>query len=237
MEITRRLEWFADAEGLAEQYPPVPASKAIPKWFQDMPTTHGPETERTRQNLTLKGCPGVIDYMMAGFILPLWADYEITVHKDGVVEGHSSDPLAKFMTMHPGATQGYPFEAGVPRMALKFDSPWRLRTPPGTSVQIQPVTYNVPGRVDILPGIVHTDFYHQINSICWWTGGPGTKLFKAGTPWLHILPFVRDKWTTHAEYNPEEVAKTAAALGGIGKGGRLMVNAYREQRKKQRRYL
>ncbi|SVD15174.1 uncharacterized protein METZ01_LOCUS368028, partial [marine metagenome] len=55
--------------------PPVPASKFWPEWFKKHPGTRpGFEGKDSR---TVKSCPGILDVINMGYIIPLWCDYKV----------------------------------------------------------------------------------------------------------------------------------------------------------------
>jgi len=86
-----KIEFFADHEGLLE-FPPVPASKALPDWFKKMtPTIELPSgsssfpfgiskaLKLSNVNATIRRCPGVISYLSEGYLIPLWSDFLVQV--------------------------------------------------------------------------------------------------------------------------------------------------------------
>ena len=73
-----KVTFFTPFKELQETMPPVPASKFWTQWFKDAPGTR-PGTEwYHKDSRTVKSCPGILDMLNMGYIIPLWADYKVT---------------------------------------------------------------------------------------------------------------------------------------------------------------
>ena len=203
-KVVNKMEMWTNHKPLLEIVPPVKASRMIPEWFEklhsdlDVLDPEFPKTApivREYMSHTIKKCPAIVDYLAEGFIIPYWTDTIIqridnkflfehnqTALNDGFgqIEFHSFDQLSTF-----------PFKEGDFNEGVKFISPWFFRTPPGWSTLFLPPLLHNEDRFTILPGIVETDVFHQVNfpSIFHLEG---QTIIKRGEPFLQAIPFKRE---------------------------------------------
>ncbi len=87
------IEFKTDFEGLEEFAPVKPAKFFLPQWFKDMdehieiPAVHEKgkadyfgkkkETAIKYAGGTVKRCPAIVDLLVEGYIIPMWADFLI----------------------------------------------------------------------------------------------------------------------------------------------------------------
>ena len=98
---------FACAEHLVDVIPhPVPANKAMPKWFKSLPPrVKNSDVDHGR---TVKKCIPVLDALSHGYIIPLWCDFHVSVDpiydlydesgeliEASVVTRHDFDPIGE----------------------------------------------------------------------------------------------------------------------------------------------
>jgi hypothetical protein len=197
---------------------PIPASRAVPEWYRKMPQQKTPELS------TVKRCMPFLDALTAGYLIPIVDRAHIALSEAGefkiesvvfdppLVEVHSRDQF-------PGA----PFPE-VP--ALKFNSPWVIRTPPGYSTLFVSPLNRIELPILPLSGIVDTDtFYIPISFPVLYLLGLGTELeIPRGTPLVQAIPFKRDGWaSTFGAMDNEKFGMLFKALqenrGGFYKDG------------------
>jgi hypothetical protein len=183
-------------------------------------------------DVTVRGCPGLLDYFVWGYTLPLWADLQVSAGEDGF-EVQAPSPGggvgASVSSFAPAKQPGYPFEPGATSHILKIPNPWAAVTPRGWSTALLPLTYHKDPRFSVLPGIVDTDRYHSLNLVIeWLVPNDGVTLLRAGTPMALLVPFERRKLSCEVVADPQR----AFQLSHCGKGGinseRLAAGAYRE---------
>mgnify|MGYP003132511390 CR=1 FL=1 len=191
-------------EPLIDLAPPVPAAQMIPEWFQqlnlDLPIFDAKPFPKMGEFLkdynshTIKKCPAIVDYFTQGYIVPLW--YDILVQRKGEdfhFETNSINNNSSHIEFHQyEQLPTYPFKENDMRKAVKFTSPWFFWTPPGWSTLFLPPLLHKNDNFTLLPGIVETDSFHQVNFPSIWHSD-GDVILKRGEPFLHVIPFKREK--------------------------------------------
>jgi hypothetical protein len=83
------IEFFTDDfESLKDSL--APSEKCIPEWFKAQsskcPVTHKFSSKPSEHVLTLKRCPGVLDYLTQGYTLKMWEDIEVSIKQDYLLD-------------------------------------------------------------------------------------------------------------------------------------------------------
>lgn len=193
---------------------------------------------------SIRTCYGTSDFISLGVTLPMWSnvsvrpasngmDFELrcdpiaTVDGDGIVnriEGFSASSVSSCPFTEQRKINGhYP----------KLVTPWLVKTAPGWSTLILPRILEPNPNYTVMPGVVHTDYYHVINIVLVvTTDQPFT--IPLGTPMYQLIPFKRNKRGTKILEGNESMFRF---LQGRGTGENYLTNidrgrAYkREQRK------
>lgn len=255
------VEWVTGTPGLVETYPILPARKAMPEWFKASTTkisttkAHGHPSGPESPNAvpgphdlpTIRACPGIVDVLRAGYLMRAWTDIQIDTLEPA--RGDETDQYRSLTSMSPNETGGKTtaFGPGLNQMlplwpneyafALKLDSPWACRTPPGWSMLFMPVPYDDKKPYRILPGITDTDNFHVVNLLAMWDHH-GSYVIEAGTPLCWFLPVRREgfQMNTKVSYEPDRVrVLMALGKGGVGEGARLIHGSYVKERIKRQR--
>lgn len=241
-------EWFKEsatkvdsavAQGRSHggHQPPVPTG-----------TVDGPKTYSRDTKPTIRHCPGVVDVLRSGYLLRAWTDIEINTPAPAT--GTPQDMHQAQTPMRPdeiggrlggfGAAlnQKLPLWPGEYSFAIKADSPWTCRTPPGWSLLFLPIPYEEKKPWRLVPGITDSDEFHVINLILMWSHH-GSYLIEAGTPLCWLLPVRRDGFNmpTDVRFDPEydQLLRTRGK-GGVGKdGSRIIHGSYILERARRRR--
>jgi len=196
---------------LMETMPPVPASEFWPEWFKKSPASRdqaegnaGSEffTKAHRDFRTVKSCPGILDVINMGYIIPLWSDYQLTKQTDGQLGWQlpSSGPLGDSnlygAAIHPhDQISGYPFGEDTWKGSFKFQNPWMVKTPKGYSCLMIHPFYNKHPNLQVLPGSIDTDVYHELHVNTFFTAKVNdTILFNYGMPLVQIIPYKREEY-------------------------------------------
>ena len=188
--------------------------KRMEKWHDSL--GHDPFNTYGNQvkglNMTIRACPAVIDSFTAKntFIIPNWGAFmwKIEPPQQDVpskIEIQSSDMAWHFETgVHPleqmGATKEKPPAKwaitqptpGLP--AIKLISPWMIKTPPGTSTLFMHPFFDTALPFKVLPGIVHTDIWHEINFPVIWDSPDYDGWVKHGIPMIQMMVFRREEF-------------------------------------------
>jgi hypothetical protein len=185
-----------------DKYQPYLCKRDMSQIMKDIP----PITFGSGNSIT--NCPGIIQYLKTGYIIPAWQDFAITTNGDGKtfqwknannikLEPVSYFPNAKISEVlwHPSNAffKYFPRENTL-EPVIKFDSPWFIKLPPGYSALFLPVFYDNEERFSSIPGILQTDYYNPINIQVYWNRLNSTEIIKAGTPLVKIIPIKNENW-------------------------------------------
>lgn len=190
---------------------PEPSGSFIPDWFKHMTpydiTPDNPEGKKIKitdygVNATAKKCTPMLDSIISGYTVPLWADVLVEqrehgpylswrVHKEVFVE---HGPSSKRMPAPPGYDQ----------LVLKFLTRFKIKTDPGYSIMVrQPAGhYDLPFYT--VPAIVDTDKSVIDNNFPVWIKSGFEGIIEKGTPMAQIFPFKRENWTSSFDVMSEE---------------------------------
>lgn len=169
--------------------PPYLNKSNLPSWFHKLPK--GKESFRR--------CQGNYDYMTSGFTIPAWTNIYIRPSADGRTVDLKMDQFDQEVRFQ---IEGFPFEMTgecpftkdreLPQSHFpKLVSPWRYVTERGTSLLALPVLSEPDPRYTVVPGIVHSDYYHQIHIVLN-IRSREEFMIPEGTPLQHMLPIRRD---------------------------------------------
>jgi len=156
-----------------------------PDWWVDLPSHKG----------SFRRCYGINDLLAHGWQVDAWCDFHI----------HVNDPDHQGPAIHSPskvfqATQ-FDFEQvgecpisehNSERMPFpKVISPFYVRTPKHWSVLVIPSPFNYDPKYRVMPGVVHTDFFHDLHCAI---SVQATSSFtiERGTPLFYVFPFRRD---------------------------------------------
>lgn len=202
-DVLPPIHAFVEAKDrhLLTRAPVVPAGRTMPQWFKDTPTHYTLRTKtqvyppelKLRENATVKSCPGIVDYMTGGYVLPLWADFAITFDDEGY---HWVSSQQDWPIVNPDPAQYSQMPRGDDQfaLALKFQSPWYIRTPPGYSIRMLPLTYHFEQQWSVMPGVIHSDVFHETHVIIQIHLRQGQLVLPQGMPFAHIVPFRRERY-------------------------------------------
>jgi hypothetical protein len=263
-----KVEWITHTPGLVENYPIVPARQVLPEWFRSSDTkvgagqVHGPHQQAQAGSGTVVGpktysrdtkptirhCPGVVDVLRSGYLLRAWTDIEVTTPAPATGTdrdvfqantGMRPDEIGgRVNAFGPAMNQRLPLHPGEYAFALKVDTPWTCKTPPGWSLLFDPVPFDEKRPFRVVPGITDSDAFHVINLIVMWSHH-GSYLIEAGTPLCWLLPVHRDGFNmpTEVRFDPEyDAVLRTQGKGTVGKdGSRILHGSYILERARRRK--
>ena len=194
--------FFTQFKELEETLPPVPASEFWPEWFQQQK----PKNDHDQHAwATVRSCPGILDMLNMGYIIPLWCDYKLTKVKLTVGEeiqfqtpqnlNQNGRPLFSAATHPHEQIDNYPFKENQWKGSLKFQMPWEIKTDPGYSCLITAPFYHRQHNLEVLTGSVDTDYYHEMHVNTFFDSKVDEEiLFERGTPLCQIIPYKREEY-------------------------------------------
>ena len=218
--------------------PIVPASQAIPTWYKEASTYMPGVKMYDKQHITFKACPAILDSMLQGNVLPLWADIWVEPSEDGSTPVFSwAKGLDKgevdipFVIIHPPSLpRGFqPFEelSSAPS-TIKLNSPWLVNTPKGYSMLTIPPLNNRDSRFEAVAGVICTDeFTTYINIPLIWKAPLNYEgLIERGTPLIQMIPFKREVFKQELGFTTDDGGRLlskqiacARKVGSVFRGG------------------
>jgi hypothetical protein len=179
---------------------PKPMQQFIPNWWKNMPNTFpsGSNFETLLTEFpTVKSCPSFIDLFSQGYVLPMWVDTVLSYDKTSDQWKWSTAGGPFTWEMHDKqqfVSHTNPIYQGNLGYAIfKAMSPWRIITNPGVSVLQLPVFYDFNSDFSVLPGILRTDVWHQINQQVLFHSDKKEISIPRGTPLAYYFPFYREQ--------------------------------------------
>lgn len=195
------VEAFAPNGTLIDLFPIERTENVLPKWYLDLPA-------KPEGGLNVKQCPGAKDLFNKGLIIPLWADYEITLHANG-----RGDIKSAMMGMDfpPADTHNIQFQAAGawPDYAnVKFNSPWWIWCDEPIHWTWLPATWwqQDPQEFTVATGISEYRYQHQTNINTLIKKPTETKVIslKAGHPMAQLVPLTEREWEFKLEVMSQE---------------------------------
>jgi hypothetical protein len=186
---------------------PTPSSDYIPKWYKEMNSyeDHDEVAANNRlivsggqSNATAKKCVPMLDGIMSGYTVPLWADVQVRQSKNQ--EGDL--PLINWRTqkdifqLHGASSRGIEPPPGYDNLVFKYIPWFKIKTPPGYSVLVRPPAghYNLPFLA--IPAIIDTDRSVIDSNFPVWIRSDLEGIVEKGTPIAQIFPFKRENWSS-----------------------------------------
>lgn len=204
---------------LMEMPPFINSVETYPSWFKRLHKNPG----------SLRRCAGINDFYNIGVTIPCWTNFDFRPSNEGRWETRGANFAFASGGTDVSKIEGFDYEAAVgcpindvrngkTREAQypKIVNPWRFETAPGWSSLFLPVLWEPNNNYDVLPAVVHTDFYHTANIVLnIKTDSPFS--IKWGTPLMMVIPFQRSSNTKEILFNDESYYRFVASTGfGMG---------------------
>lgn len=208
-----KVEWEDYALGdehYLDMFKPIPATEMIPDWFKRLSSEGSPENKS--HGLTAKTCRGLFDIMAGGYIVRWPFDVRIEKNNEGRLFCYKSrtGEISDFNPHPHFQMEGYPDllletqQDGV----QKLKNPYRISTPPGTSILVKQPAYRPELRTEVMEGIIDSDKFYGPFNILFMIKKVNTDrkiIIKAGTPLAQIFPFIRGEWNmTYGEVDHDK---------------------------------
>jgi hypothetical protein len=139
-------------------------------------------------------CPGMVDWMQAGYIIPAWTDMRIRANKAGTIVSLHNKYAGEPGPMNAALISGLPPVTDSVKLAVtKISSPWAIFAKAGYSAHVVPALYHSPflGDLFVYPGTVDYDKFTTVNFIFTATRECDIEI-PCGTPLLQVIPFKRE---------------------------------------------
>ena len=166
------------------EHPPFLNDKGWPEWYK------APEIAEAG---TINSCKGIQDYLSIGMTVPLWCDVEVSPLGMDDMTARTSDAAFEIQRFDKRMTRGCPIAKGRERPNAgwpKIVSPWLYKTAPGYSMLALPIAYEPDPRYQVLPAVIHTDYYHNLHVVIRAMVEDNFTI-TAGTPIYQLFPFKR----------------------------------------------
>tara|TARA_Y100001937_G_scaffold10245_1_gene12563 strand:- start:96 stop:788 length:693 start_codon:yes stop_codon:yes gene_type:complete len=179
------VNFWCEKDGLEDLNPITKSIQSIPQWFKNM-----------KSEGTIKKCPGLIDYFNLGYIHYLWTDITIEIPEDRRLETQIRvpDPNNFNIQMHSKDQYLDHIPTDQYKYIMKPISPWRCKTNKGYSMLQLPLYYEFNDVFDVMPGVINTDYYHQLHPQVSFKK-TGRFILPRGLPLCMLIPFKRTKWS------------------------------------------
>ena len=220
-------------ELLAENSPVLPASNFVPDWYKKLNNDFvneghkyalkgDPDYAIAGNPPTVKRCPGVFDFLHAGYIVPAWSDFFIRWNGDdeppNVSFSYAVDKVGGVGIHEYKQAEGAPFFNNSCKDIIKLKSPWTVSTSEGISLMILQPYYHNSTDITIMPGLLDSDvnrISNKLLQIFIKVNTQGKNIFiERGTPLLQIIPFKRSDYKFECITRPtEEMYKDFEVLG------------------------
>lgn len=186
-----------------------------PTWFRNIKKTKG----------SIRSCAGTIDFLSAGVTLPSWTNFYFRIDASGLDWEIAADEMSPPSGVSIVNAFHYESTGKCPMTSVreietssypKLVNPWRMETAPGWSTLILPTYWEPNPNYDVVPSIVHTDFYHTANVVLNIKTDQEFSI-KYGTPLVQMIPFKRNKDFEKITFRDESDFKYVATRGfGMG---------------------
>jgi hypothetical protein len=195
-----------DVPGLIEDIKshPQPTKNFYPSWWTNMPTTivTSFNTLIKETALTAKTCPSFFQLFNEGYVIPAWCDMTFVYDKTTDQYAWQTGKTGSIFEMSTHSNfqfidhANYLFQNKQASFIFKADSPWKIFTPKGYSCFQLPLFYHFNNDWTVLPGILNSDVFHNINIQIAYFGDKTEVYIKKGTPLTQYVILKRNKYKT-----------------------------------------
>jgi hypothetical protein len=193
---------------------PYPATQAVPDWWKAMtPYTKNIDNPEGKKlivnnrlsNASAKKCIPMLDAITSGYIIPLWADVQVTNSGDNKwVTWRTSEMVFE---EHGEQAREVQTPIGYNPQVFKFINKWRIITPKGYSCLIvPPFGYRETG-VQAVPAVIDTDKSSLEIVPPVWFSNDFEGILEKGTPMVQVIPFKRSDWKAEYSYLKDDQYK------------------------------
>jgi hypothetical protein len=193
-------------EGVLEK--PKPAIEYIPEWYKNAKSYLDPSGKKAptldgTPYATVKRCMPLWDLMTAGYIIETPYDIYVRQTPEGPYFQWGEMQAIAFQSFDQ--FQNHPYSRDI-NYAVRIVHPWSIKTPKGWSVLICEPQHHEPSPIICANGIVDTDrFLMPFNMFLKLRDPKFEGMIPAGTPFIQVIPFKREKWTSRLGSKKEKI--------------------------------
>lgn len=233
MKIIKFIPWSK----VIEETTPRPVRTELPQWWRDGETTFDsplhPKHAHDEDNHGMKTCIPFMEIMMTGYTILTPFDIYVVKTKDGETSISFNGPTiteegqAPFISQRPaqlGAT--IPRPKGFMKPGFTWFTYWSWQVPKGYSTFVTHPFNRHDLPFYTLSAIMDADKFTLGGNIPFFLKEDFEGIIPAGTPFVQIYPFKRDKWKMWVERGG---VKNAERLDKIGRPLRTKEGSYKKK--------
>jgi len=168
-------------------FPAIETRHIAPSWLKTCPKS-GFNWFKFEPELTVRGCPGILNYINSGFVTPLWSDVNIRTSPEQI-EWYSANGNSNFFQYHETLIQSPGFYNN--QFVLNTINPWVIKKRKH-NIKIISVAaqYHHVKSLPHLPmqGIVDTKMNSALNFFMTFSRTNATYELKAGDIFIQYIP-------------------------------------------------
>jgi hypothetical protein len=178
---------------------PKPAIDYIPQWYKEAKSYTDPNGKKAPNldgtpHATIKRCMPVWDLMTAGYIIETPYDIYVRQTPEGPYFQWGANEAIAFQSITQ--FQNHPYSRDI-NYAVRIVHPWSIKTPKGWSILVCEPQHHEPGPIICANGIVDTDEFSLPFNMFLKLRDPNFEgMIPAGTPFIQVIPFKRESWTS-----------------------------------------
>lgn len=209
------IEFLCESEMYGAIPEPVPASRVLEGWYDELGTHFEAEGATPFQTRTVRNCMPFLEALNLGWVIPTPADVHFEA-EGGQLDWNAQTDWKPISGHH--IQQVGPDFFNVYWPIGKWLNRWRIVVPDGYSILVVPPLNREHRPFEIFSGVVTADKYDSmVNFPFMWTGGEFDDIVNAGTPMAQVIPFKREAMLTDGLTRPmtdEEKQETLRTTEG-----------------------
>lgn len=201
-----KVEFWTSVPGLSkiQDLTPKKQSSMLPEWWKNS----------KYDEKSIKRCPSFPQVFSTSYVIPMWCDTEFTRRGNEILWRTPANSFT--WTFH---TNDQFLDNAPDHVKNKFSivakaiCPWRIKTPKGYSMYQLPAYWHFNKNFTLVPGIIDTDYYHEVNQQVLLSLEDGESfILQRGEPLAIYFPFKREKFDLEVrEQNQEDFANSCAS--------------------------
>mgnify|MGYP000309550904 CR=1 FL=1 len=184
-----KIDCYTNRSDVLDLTPIEYSNKVIPEWFKNTKPSYECEFDN-RQSPTIKHCEGFKNLLKTGFVLRLWSDLRINIHKDGYTWVFADQ---KSETEWHNSNQWKSFYDEDKYYHIKIKSPYKLVCNDDTKFYCTPHELFPHNQLKILSGILDFKHQHSTHINCFIEKKEQEIVIPHGFPLYQFIPLTNNK--------------------------------------------